>query len=222
MPSGNVAEQDAVEPAVAVSVKAVDDQLIDQPIDELVSRSQGRGPRAGGLQPTGEGGLQQLAKRLPESALEGGITDRLGYDKHDPAGRNGGNSRNGTRSKTALTDVGPVEITMPRDHDGSFKPKSVKKRQKRPTGIDERGIPPTAKNLTTGKASVMTCEYANSVRTGASPGGIIGVVGWCCRIVTVVGPAWSVVRSGSAAAVNRKHGAGSGGAAPTDAESSRR
>ncbi|CAL9328444.1 hypothetical protein SUDANB176_00017 [Streptomyces sp. enrichment culture] len=110
MTSENVAEQDPVESAVAMSVKTVDNQLIE----ELVSRAQ-----AGGVQLTGEGGLlQQLTKRLLESALEGEITDHLGYDKHDPAGRNGGNSRKETRSKTVLTDVGPVEIAVPRDRDG--------------------------------------------------------------------------------------------------------
>lgn len=62
---------------------------------------------------TGEGGLlQQLTKRVLESALEGEITDHLGYEKHDPAGAGSGNSRNGVRSKTVLTDVGPVEITV--------------------------------------------------------------------------------------------------------------
>ncbi|MBB6415165.1 transposase-like protein [Streptomyces sp. AK010] len=49
-------------------------------------------------------------------------TDHLGYDKHDPAGKDGGNSRNGTRSKTVLTDIGPVEIDVPRDREGSFEP----------------------------------------------------------------------------------------------------
>ncbi|WP_370666672.1 transposase, partial [Streptomyces sp. IBSBF 2507] len=106
MTSENVAEPEAVEPAKAVPTKAVDDQLID----ELVGRAQ-----AEGLQLAGEGGLlQQLTKRLLESALEGEITDHLGYDKHDPAGKDGGNSRNGKRSKTVLTDVGPVEIVVPR------------------------------------------------------------------------------------------------------------
>ncbi|WP_030980806.1 IS256 family transposase, partial [Streptomyces sp. NRRL S-1824] len=84
--------------------------------------------QAEGLQLTGEGVLlQQLTKRLLESALEGEVTDHLGYDRHDPAGKNGGNSRNGTRSKTVLTEVGPVEIAVPRDRDGSFEPKIVKK-----------------------------------------------------------------------------------------------
>lgn len=75
----------------------VDDQLID----ELVTRAQ-----AEGLQLTGEGGLlQQLTMRLPESALEGEITDHRGNDTHDPAGKNGVNSLNGKRSKTLLTDA---------------------------------------------------------------------------------------------------------------------
>lgn len=50
--------------------------------------------------------MQQLTKRVLESALEGEITDHLGYDKHDIAARTGTNSRNGRRSKTVTTDVG--------------------------------------------------------------------------------------------------------------------
>src|SRR3954447_20222139 len=78
------------------------DGLDEQLINQLVDRA-----RTGGLQLTGEGGvLQQLTKRLLESALDGEITDHLGYDKHDPAGRGTGNSRNGSRTKTVLTEVG--------------------------------------------------------------------------------------------------------------------
>jgi putative transposase len=84
--------------------------------------------------------LRQLTKRLLESALEGEITEHLGYDKHDPAGRGTGNSRNGIRSKTVLTDVGPVEIDVPRDRDASFEPKIVAKRQRRLGGVDEMVI----------------------------------------------------------------------------------
>ncbi|MET9335990.1 transposase [Streptomyces cellulosae] len=150
MTSENVAEQETVESAAAVSAKAVDDQLID----ELVNRAQ-----AEGLQLTGEGGLlQQLTKRLLESALEGEITDHLGYERHDPAGKDGGNSRNGKRSKTVLTEVGPVEIAVPRDRDGSFEPKIVKKRQKRLTGVDEMVISLAAKGLTTGEVQAHLAE----------------------------------------------------------------
>src|SRR4051794_23717070 len=102
-------------------------------IDQLVEQA-----RSTGLQLTGDGGLlAQLTKRVLESALEGEITDHLGYDKHDPMGANGGNSRNGRRPKTVLTEVGPVEISVPRDRDGSFTPEIVKKRQRRLTGVED-------------------------------------------------------------------------------------
>ncbi|MFJ2296505.1 transposase, partial [Streptomyces sp. NPDC087894] len=150
MTSDNVTEIETAERSEAVLPKSVDDRLID----ELVGRAQ-----AEGLQLTGEGGLlQQLTKRLLESALEGEITDHLGYDKHDPAGKNGGNSRNGTRGKTVLTDVGPVEIAVPRDREGSFEPKIVKKRQKRLSGVDEMVISLAAKGLTTGEVQAHLSE----------------------------------------------------------------
>ena len=76
--------------------------------------------RSEGLQLTGQGGLlQQLTKRVLESALEGEITDHLGYERHDAVGRGSGNSRNGSRAKTVLTDVGPVEVKVPRDTSGT-------------------------------------------------------------------------------------------------------
>jgi transposase-like protein len=65
--------------------------------------------KAEGIALTGPGGLlSRLTKRVLEAGLEAGMTEHLGYAKHDPAGRDGGNSRNGTRAKTLLTDVGPV------------------------------------------------------------------------------------------------------------------
>ncbi len=86
--------------------EGVDAELVGQLVEQA---------RAAGLQLTGEGGLlQQLTKRVIEAALDGEITDHLGYEKHDPAGKDGGNSRNGARAKTVLTDVGPVEVRVPR------------------------------------------------------------------------------------------------------------
>jgi Transposase, Mutator family len=126
--------------------------------EQLIARLAGKA-REGGLQLTGEGGLlAQLTKRLVESALEGELTDHLGYDRHDAAGRDGGNSRNGHRSKTVLTEVGPVEIEVPRDHDGSFEPKIVAKRQRRLSGIDELVISLSAKGLTTGEVQAHLAE----------------------------------------------------------------
>jgi len=93
-----------------------------------------------------------------ESALEGEITDHLGYDHHDTAGRNGGNSRNGHRSKTVLTEVGPVEIDVPRDRDASFEPRIVDKRKRRLSGVDELVISLFAKGLTTGEVAAHLAE----------------------------------------------------------------
>ena len=138
------------------TAEAVDDQLIGMLVDRA---------RAGGLQLTGEGGLlQQLTKRVLESALEGEMTDHLGYEKHDRAGRDGGNSRNGTRSKTVLTDVGPVEIAVPRDVENSFEPQIVRKRQRRLTGVDEMVLSLSAKGLTHGEIAAHLAEvYGASV-----------------------------------------------------------
>ena len=53
---------------------------------------------------------------------EAEMSEHLGYDRRDPAGRDGDNSRNGTRTKTVLTEIGPVQIEVPRDRDGTFGP----------------------------------------------------------------------------------------------------
>ena len=123
-------------------------------VDQLVAQARERG-----LQLSGEGGLlQQLTKIVLESALDGEITDHLGYDKHDPAGANSGNSRNGLRAKTVLTDVGPVELNVPRDRDGSFEPTIVRKRQRRLSGVEDMVLSLSAKGLTTGEISAHLAE----------------------------------------------------------------
>jgi transposase-like protein len=129
----------------AVSPEGVDAELVGRLVEQA---------RAAGLQLTGEGGLlQHLTKRVIEAAMDGEITDHLGYEKHDPAGKDGGNSRNGSRAKTVLTDVGPVEITVPRDRDGSFEPQIVRKRQRRLSGVEDMVLSLSAKGLTTGEIS---------------------------------------------------------------------
>jgi putative transposase len=150
--SETITEHEAVEAAVVESdAETVSDEQL---IAMLVDRA-----RSDGLQLAGEGGpLQQLTKRVLESALEGEITDHVGYDKHDVVGRNSGNSRNGTRSKTVLTDVGPVEVKVPRDTAGTFEPQLVKKRQRRLTGVDEMVLSLSAKGLTHGEISAHLAE----------------------------------------------------------------
>jgi transposase-like protein len=108
-----------------------------------------------GLALTGPDGLlKALTKTVLETALDEELTEHLGYEKHDPAGQGLGNSRNGTRSKTVLTDTtGPVEIDVPRDRAGTFEPQIVRKRQRRLTGVDEMVLSLYAKGLTTGEIS---------------------------------------------------------------------
>lgn len=110
--------------------------------------------RVEGVDLIGPGGLLSgLTKQVLETALEEELSEHLGYDKHDPGGRNGQNSRNGTRSKTVMTEVGPVELDVPRDRDGSFEPKIVKKRQRRLDGVDQIVLSLTARGLTTGEVA---------------------------------------------------------------------
>ena len=132
--------------------------------DELVRQLAERA-RAEGLRLTGEGGLlSQLTKVVVESALDGELDDHLGYSKHDAAGRDGGNSRNGKRGKTVLTEAGPVSIEVPRDREGSFDPQLVKKRQRRLTGLDDLVISLSAKGLTHGEICAHLAEvYGASV-----------------------------------------------------------
>jgi putative transposase len=122
--------------------------------EELVERARNEGVDLVGP----DGLLSGLSKNVLEAGLEAEMSEHLGYDRHDPAGKNTGNSRNGTRSKKVLTDVGPVEIEVPRDRDGSFEPQLVKKHQRRLTGVDEMVISLVAKGLTTGEVQAHMAE----------------------------------------------------------------
>ncbi len=105
-----------------------------------------------GIELMGPNGLlNQLTKNVLETALDAEMSEHLGYDKHDPVGRGSGNSGNGTRAKTVFTEIGPVEIEVPRDTNSTFDPHIVGKRQRRLTGIDEIVLSLTAKGLTTGE-----------------------------------------------------------------------
>jgi putative transposase len=151
-------EQQGVDLDELVGDRSAGTDDLDAVDEQLIARLAGRA-RAGGLQLTGEGGLlAQLTKRLVESALEGEITDHLGYDRHDSAGRDSGNSRNGHRTKTVLTEVGPVEIDVPRDRDATFDPRIVAKRQRRLSGVDELVISLSAKGLTSGEVQAHLAE----------------------------------------------------------------
>ncbi|HEY2519532.1 MAG TPA: IS256 family transposase [Streptosporangiaceae bacterium] len=137
---------------------AVEDVRVDA-ADEELARQLAEQARAEGIPLTGPGGLLgRLTKVVLESALEAEMDDHLGYRKHDPAGDGSGNSRNGRRAKTVLTQAGPVGIEVPRDRDSSFAPKIVPKRARRLGGIDDMVISLVAKGLTTGEVQAHLAE----------------------------------------------------------------
>jgi len=120
------------------------DRLSDELIDELLAGASTEEEIAG------PGGLlAQLSKRLIERALEVELTDHLGYEPHQEPPGGTGNTRNGSTPKTLITDQGPVPIDTPRDRDGSFEPKIVRKRQRRFVGFDEKILALYSRGLST-------------------------------------------------------------------------
>jgi putative transposase len=98
---------------------------------------------------TGKDGiLKQLTARLVERAMQGEMTEHLGYEPHEFKGRGVPNSRNGTSAKTLKTDQGPMEVEVPRDRNGSFEPQLIKKRQTRFAGFDEKILSMYARGMT--------------------------------------------------------------------------
>ena len=130
-------------------------------VRELVKAARARGEELTGP----DGLLKAITKQVLEAALEEEMTEHVGYDKHAVEGRNGSNSRNGTRAKTVLTDnAGPVTVAVPRDRHGSFEPVIVRKRQRRLTDVDAIVLSLYARGLTTGEISAHFAEiYGASV-----------------------------------------------------------
>jgi putative transposase len=120
--------------AMPSAEQAAVDQLVDAGLlDELMARVD-----AGDLQLTGEGGfLPGLIKAVLERGLQAELTEHVGYEKGDPAGRGSPNSRNGSTPKRVATEVGDVGLDTPRDRAGSFEPRLVPKGARRVGGLDE-------------------------------------------------------------------------------------
>lgn len=123
---------------MAIDKKEIEDEIIDNLLkdykepDDLI----------------GENGLlKELTKRLLERAMSAEMTEHVGYEKHEAAGRNSGNSRNGKTAKTLKGTFGRLPIEVPRDRAGTFEPKIIGKHQTRFTGFDENIISLYARGL---------------------------------------------------------------------------
>src|SRR6218665_1556065 len=144
-----------MEMAVTDTTGLLDDVMIDPVTGEIIDQKDLAErllaqAKEQGVSLVGPGGLlNQLTKKVLETALEADLPEHLGHE-------HGGvpmaaNMRNGTRSKTVLTEIGPVEIGVPRDREGSFEPVIVPKRKRRLDGIDQIVLSLSARGLTTGE-----------------------------------------------------------------------
>ncbi len=141
-----------------------------------------------------KGGLvEDLTRRLVERALQGEMTDHLGYEKGDPEGRNGGNSRNGSTSKRVKTGTSEHEIEVPRDRLGSFEPKIVPKHKRRLPGFDDKVIALYARGMTTreiqsGLEEIYGVEVSPSLISAVTDSVLDDVREWQSRPLEAVYP----------------------------------
>ncbi len=118
--------------------------ISDKLIDQLLKGSSSREDILGE-----DGLLKELTKKVAERALEAEMETHLGYSKHDPSGHNTGNSRNGKNRKSVRSIHGDMDLEVPRDRNGSFEPKLVKKGERQLHGFDDRTVSLYAKGMTT-------------------------------------------------------------------------
>jgi transposase-like protein len=118
----------------------ITDKLIDQLLEGCTSPDDILGE---------SGLLKQLTKKVAERALEAEMESHLGYAKHDPGGKNSGNSRNGKSRKSVRSVHGDIDLDVPRDREGSFEPQLVKKGEKQLHGFDDRIISLYARGMST-------------------------------------------------------------------------
>lgn len=125
------------------------DELAREVIDdELVERLMAQADAEGAELLGPDGLLTDLTRRVLERALDQEMTEHLGYERGDPAGRGSGNSRNGTTGKTVLTEAGSVRVNVPRDREGSFDPKIVPKGARRLDGFNDAILSMVGRGMT--------------------------------------------------------------------------
>jgi len=93
--------------------------------------------------------LKSLFKDTLQEIFEAEMDEHLGYSKHDPAGNNSGNSRNGYSKKKIKTRYGKTEIEVPRDRNAEFEPQVIKKYETTANQLEDQIIAMYAKGLST-------------------------------------------------------------------------
>jgi transposase-like protein len=82
--------------------------------------------------------LKDMFKDVLQEALEVELEEKLGYDKYNVSEKQTPNSRNGYSKKTVKSELGSVEINVPRDRNGEFEPQIIPKHQRNITGIEDK------------------------------------------------------------------------------------
>jgi putative transposase len=119
--------------AARAGLSGLDGLLGDGWVEQAVAQLRADGGRLTGP----DGFLSELVKRVLEAGLEAELSEHLGYDRHDPAGRGSGNSRNGSTPKTVNTEIGPVAVDVPRDRAGTFSPVLLPKHERSLGGFSD-------------------------------------------------------------------------------------
>ena len=104
-------------------------------LDELLGESKTASDLLGS-----SGLLKELSKALMERMLEGEMNHHLGYEKYESVGRNSGNSRNGKSKKTLKSELGELELAIPRDRQAEFEPLLIPKHATRFAELDQKAI----------------------------------------------------------------------------------
>lgn len=82
-----------------------------------------------------------------EAMLQGGMDSHLGYGSNERGEKNTANRRNGYSHKSVNTAYGKMDVSVPRDRDGSFEPKAVPKRAKDISGIEDKVLSMYARGM---------------------------------------------------------------------------
>lgn len=110
----------------------------EMPMEQQLAEQLLEQAKTDGISLVGPGGLLAgVTRRVLQAALETEMSDHLGYDRGDPAGRGAPNARNGYSDKTVHTDLGPVSVKIPRDRNGEFEPQVIPKHVRRVGGFNE-------------------------------------------------------------------------------------
>ncbi len=119
--------------------------------------------RAEGVELTGDGGLLTgLVRQVLQTGLEVGMADHFGCVRHDPSGGGSGNSRNGSSPKRVRTEIGEIDLAVPRDRAGTFDPVTVPEHRRCLDGLSGNVISLCAKGLTTGEFRAHLAEICDT------------------------------------------------------------